>query len=83
MSEGAKEAFNAALDRKPGPLLPGLSLGKIMGDIGAEMGRLAVQGRAELAQALFSDTSNSYVPYGAGQFSPEQENENNRGGRSM
>lgn len=44
---------------------PGLSLSSILSDVGSELGRLGVQGSAELASALFS--SNSYVPYGRGQ----------------
>lgn len=40
-------------------------------DIGAEMGRLGVQGRAEMAGALFN--GNAYVPYGDGQNGAEPE----------
>jgi hypothetical protein len=46
-------------------IAPGLSLSNILSDIGSELGRLGVQGQAELASALF--TSNAYVPYGRGQ----------------
>jgi hypothetical protein len=35
------------------------------GEIGQELGRLGVQGSAELASALFN--GNGYVPYGQGQ----------------
>ena len=38
---------------------------KGLGEIGQELGRLGVQGQAELGSALF--TGNSYVPYGQGQ----------------
>ncbi len=38
-------------------------------EVGAELGRLGVQGQAEIAGALFNGSS--YVPYGAGQQSPE------------
>ncbi len=38
---------------------------KGMGEIGQELGRLGVQGQAELGSALF--TGNGYVPYGPGQ----------------
>ena len=41
---------------------------KATDEIGQEFGRLAVQGRAELASALF--TGNGYVPYGQGQNQP-------------
>ena len=36
-----------------------------MSEIGQELGRLGVQGQAELGSALF--TGQSYVPYGQGQ----------------
>ena len=55
--------------------LSGLNLDKILGDVGAELGRLGVQGQAELGAALFQ--GNAYVPYGQGQnrldAGPEQE----------
>lgn len=47
---------------------PGLSLSAILGDIGAELGRLGVQGQMEMASALF--TGNAFVPYGPGQYTP-------------
>jgi hypothetical protein len=37
-------------------------------EIGQELGRLGVQGPAELGSALF--TGNAYVPYGQGQNRP-------------
>jgi hypothetical protein len=37
-------------------------------EIGQELGRLGVQGQAELGSALF--TGNAYVPYGQGQNRP-------------
>lgn len=37
----------------------------------SELGRLGVQGQAEMAGALFN--GNAYVPYGAGQHAPEPE----------
>ena len=52
-----KEAFQAIIESTP------------MKEIGAELGRLGVQGQAELAGALFNGSS--YVPYGAGQRTPE------------
>lgn len=39
---------------------------KRMGEIGQELGRLGVQGQAEIGSALFSG-GNAYVPYGQGQ----------------
>jgi hypothetical protein len=38
---------------------------KGLGEIGQELGRMGVQGSAELGSALF--TGNAYVPYGQGQ----------------
>ena len=40
-------------------------------EIGQELGRMGVQGQAELASALF--TGNAYVPYGQGQNRPSAE----------
>ena len=53
-----KEAFQAIIESTP------------MKEIGAELGRLGVQGQAEIAGALFNG-STAYVPYGAGQQAPE------------
>ena len=52
-----KEAFQAIIESTP------------MKEIGAELGRLGVQGQAEIAGALFNGSS--YVPYGAGQQAPD------------
>jgi hypothetical protein len=40
-------------------------LNDILNDVGAEAGRLGIQGTAELAAALFN--GNGFVQYGAGQ----------------
>ena len=40
-------------------------VGRAVSEIGQELGRLGVQGSAELGSALF--TGNAYVPYGQGQ----------------
>ncbi len=40
-------------------------LGNAVSEIGQELGRLGVQGQAELGSALF--TGSAYVPYGQGQ----------------
>jgi len=45
---------------------PGLSMDKILHDVGSEMKRLVVQGQMELASTLF--TGQSFVPYGPGQW---------------
>lgn len=71
-----KEAFQAIIESTP------------MKEIGAELGRLGVQGQAEIAGALFN--GNSYVPYGAGQQAaeapqqaPVQEQQVEQTGREM
>ncbi len=72
-----KEAFQAIIESTP------------MKEIGAELGRLGVQGQAEIAGALFNGSS--YVPYGAGQQAPEaaaqespvQEQQVEQSGREM
>lgn len=57
-------------------------------EIGAELGRLGVQGQAEAANALFNGSA--FVPYGEGQrgvepevqqAAPEVQQEMERGGR--
>jgi hypothetical protein len=50
---------------------PGLNFSDIVGDIGAEMGRLGVQGQMELASAIFG--GDAFVPYGPGQYTPSPE----------
>ena len=50
-------------------LAPGLK--GAVAEIGAELGRLGVQGQMEMASALFS--SNGFVPYGPGQYTPTPE----------
>jgi len=50
---------------------PGLSLSKILNDIGSELGRLGVQGQMEAASALFNGSA--FVPYGPGQYTPTPE----------
>jgi len=47
-------------------------LSDIMSDVGAEVGRLGVQGQMEMASAIFS--GNTFVPYGPGQYTPSAEN---------
>src|SRR4051794_16537475 len=47
-------------------------LGAILDAVGPELGRMGVQGQAELAAALFSE-SNAYVPYGRGQNPAEKD----------
>lgn len=46
-------------------------LGEAMGQAGAEMNRLGVQGTMELASALFN--GRGFVPYGPGQYTPTVE----------
>jgi hypothetical protein len=75
----------AAQPAQDGKSLFGQILSEAAKDIGAELGRLGVQGQAEMAGALFN--GNAYVPYGAGQNAPEpdkaQEQQVERGGRDM
>ncbi|MBI1314927.1 hypothetical protein GC176_26845 [bacterium] len=42
---------------------------EILSDVGAELGRLGVQGQMEMASALFN--GDAFVPYGPGQITPE------------
>lgn len=42
---------------------------EILSDVGAELGRLGVQGQMELASAIFN--GDAFVPYGPGQITPE------------
>lgn len=61
-------------------------LGNALSEIGQELGRMGVQGQAELAGALFN--GNAFVPYGEGQKPPEtpeaeQQKEQERGGMEM
>jgi hypothetical protein len=51
----------------------GLTFNKILRDLGAETKRQWAQGRAELANALF--TGSAFVAYGEGQQSPKQPKE--------
>ena len=44
-------------------------LGDMRAEMGAELGRLGVQGQAEMANALFNGSA--FLPYGEGQRSPE------------
>ena len=51
--EGFREGIKA--------FAPGLTLGKVLSDIGSEMERLGVQGQAEVAGLLFGNSA--FVPY--------------------
>lgn len=92
MPENAKESlgFLAAAREAVQEAAPGLNLGKILTDVGSELGRMGVQGQAEMAAALFSG-SDGYVPYGRGQNPAEKESvepqkdepQQEHGGREM
>lgn len=78
--EAAKEGFQA--------ILPGLSLSKILNDIGTELKDQAVMGSHELASALFR--GDGFVMYprsnnleGTDHGLPEMQQEQDRGGREM
>jgi hypothetical protein len=79
----AAEAFNTMLTVAHGItkgvliVAPGINPARAGREIGAEVNRLATHGRAELAQALFSQ-SNAYVPYGAGQQLTTQQQQHMR-----
>jgi hypothetical protein len=65
---------------------PGLTLGNILSDIGSELGRLGVQGQAEVAGLLFGNSA--YVPYGRGQNPADkgrdaEDRQQERGGMEM
>lgn len=74
----------AAQPAQDGKSVFGQILSDVAQDLGAELGRLGVQGQAELAGALFN--GNAYVMYGAGQKAAEpdkgqqQQQELERGG---
>lgn len=78
MSKQTQKLFEQIKDGEPPmgaigtiqAVLPGLSLGSILGDIGAELGRLGVQGQMEMASALFNGSA--FVPYGPGQYTPSE-----------
>ncbi len=66
-SMGATQAAAAGFREFFGAMYPGLTLEKLRQDISVELKRLGVQGSAEIAAALFSE-SNAFVPYGRGQW---------------
>lgn len=78
MSKQTQKLFEQIKDGEPPTgaietiqkVLPGLSLGSILGDIGAELGRLGVQGQMEMASAIFNGSA--FVPYGPGQYTPSE-----------
>lgn len=61
MSETAKQLFDS--------LRAGVR--EATSQIGAEMGRMGVQGAMELASAVFN--GHGFVPYGPGQYTPSPE----------
>jgi hypothetical protein len=66
-SMGAIEAVKEGIQA----IAPGLSLANILSDVGAELGRLGVQGQMEMASVLFNGSA--FVPYGPGQYTPTPE----------
>lgn len=64
-SMGAMQAVKEGISEGVRAFAPGLTLGNILSDIGSELGRLGVQGQAEVAGLLFGNSA--YVPYGRGQ----------------
>jgi hypothetical protein len=74
-SMGAWDALKEALQT----IAPGLNGEKFVKEVGQELHRLGVQGTAELAAALFSE-SNIFVPYGRGQWPGRSGQEANQAG---
>jgi hypothetical protein len=68
-SMGAVEAAREGVKEVVNGFYPGLS--SIVGDIGAELKRLGVQGQMEMASAIYG--GNAFVPYGPGQYTPPEE----------
>lgn len=102
MSKASREFFeNLKSGNDMGPIeaakegmlsvAPGLK--NFLSEVGAELGRLGVQGQMEAASALFN--GGAFVPYGPGQYKTEAETaieqpemeqgrqEQERGGREM
>jgi len=46
---------------------------RIVPELGAELGRLGVQGQMEMASAIFGNSA--FVPYGPGQYTPSNDNQ--------
>jgi hypothetical protein len=100
MSKNSREFFERIKDgEKPmGPIetmkegiqavAPGLSLSRILGDIGNELKNQAAHGSHEMAAALFNGNSFVMYPRQQGHDDPqhglaEQQQEQDRGGREM
>ena len=85
-SMGAMQAAIEGIREGVKAFAPGLTLGNILSDIGSELGRLGVQGQAEVAGLLFGNSA--YVPYGRGQNPADRGNDaedrqQERGGMEM
>jgi hypothetical protein len=65
----SQRGFVQVMSERLAELAPGLK--GAVAEIGAELGRLGVQGQMELASALFN--SSGFVPYGPGQYTPTPE----------
>ncbi len=81
---GAMEAVKEGIQA----VAPGLSLGKILGDIGAELKQQAAHGSHELAAALFNGNPFVMYPRQSGHDDPQhglgqEMQEQDRGGREM
>ena len=85
-SMGAMQAVMEGFREGVKAFAPGLTLSNILSDIGSELGRLGVQGQAEVAGLLFGNSA--YVPYGRGQNPADKGNDaedrqQGRGGMEM
>ena len=85
-SMGAMQAVTEGFREGVKAFAPGLTLSNILSDIGSELGRLGVQGQAEVAGLLFGNSA--YVPYGRGQNPADrgidaEDRQQERGGMEM
>ncbi len=83
-SIGALEAVKEGIQA----VAPGLSLSKILGDIGAELKEQAAHGAHEMAAALFNGSAFVMYPHQGRHEEPqhglpEQQQEQSRGGREL
>jgi hypothetical protein len=73
MSETAQKLFQGLAAAKEAALAVAPGLRNLGPQLGAEVSRLGTQGSMELASMLFS--GQGFVPYGPGQYTPNQSHE--------
>jgi hypothetical protein len=74
-SMGAIEAATEGIKEGVKAFAPGLTLGKILSEIGETAKHMNDMGRSELAAALFSGTSNAFVMYPRDNNQPAKDGE--------